>query len=39
MGNNAARQLQSLTKDELMETVENYHYQPLRLKIITKKDQ
>ena len=38
MGTNAAQDLLALDKDQLMEKVENYLYQPLRLKITTSKD-
>ena len=38
MGGNAVKQLNSLNKEELLETVENYHYQALKMKIVTKKD-
>lgn len=38
MGTNAARQLQGLSKEELAEILENYQYQPFRLKVLTKKD-
>lgn len=38
LGKNAARTLQALEKDQLMEISEKYLYQPLKVKLITKKD-